>query len=324
MMRRLLPLLATLLVFVLGYLYCMTQFPGFASTRVLGNLLTDNAFIGIAAVGMTFVIISGGIDLSVGSVIAFTGVFLAAAIGWWGMHPLAAFLLALALATAFGAGMGCVIHYLDMPPFIVTLAGAFLARGIGFLITTDSIPVTHDFYASLNDASIRLAGGGRLTLPAIVMLGVTAAGVVLAQLTRFGANVYALGGNRNSAALMGVPIAATTIGVYALSGLLAGVAGIVFSFYTSAGYPLAAVGVELDTIAAVVIGGTLLTGGSGYVFGTLIGTLIQGLIQTYITFEGTLSSWWTKIVVGLLLLMFILLQRGLTVVGERRATLVRS
>ena len=324
MMRRLLPLLATLLVFVLGYLYCMTQFPGFTSTRVLGNLLTDNAFIGIAAVGMTFVIISGGIDLSVGSVIAFTGVFLAAAIGWWGMHPLAAFLLALALAMAFGAGMGCVIHYLDMPPFIVTLAGAFLARGIGFLITTDSIPVTHDFYASLNDASIRLAGGGRLTLPAIVMLGVTAAGVVLAQLTRFGANVYALGGNRNSAALMGVPIAATTIGVYALSGLLAGVAGIVFSFYTSAGYPLAAVGVELDTIAAVVIGGTLLTGGSGYVFGTLIGTLIQGLIQTYITFEGTLSSWWTKIVVGLLLLMFILLQRGLTVIGERRTTVARS
>ena len=324
MIRRLLPLLATLLVFVLGYLYCMTQFPGFASTRVLGNLFTDNAFIGIAAVGMTFVIISGGIDLSVGSVIAFTGVFLAAAIGWWGMHPLAAFALALVLATVFGAGMGCIIHYLDMPPFIVTLAGAFLARGIGFLITTDSIPVTHDFYASLNDASIGLAGGGRLTLAAMVLLGVTAVGVVLAHLTRFGANVYALGGNRNSAALMGVPIAATTIGVYALSGLLAGVAGIVFSFYTSAGYPLAAVGVELDTIAAVVIGGTLLTGGSGYVFGTLIGTLIQGLIQTYITFEGTLSSWWTKIVVGLLLLMFILLQRGLTVVGERRATLVRS
>jgi ribose/xylose/arabinose/galactoside ABC-type transport system permease subunit len=323
MTRRLLPLAATVLVFVLGYLYCMTQFPGFASTRVLGNLLTDNAFIGIAAVGMTFVILSGGIDLSVGSVIAFTGVFLAAAIGWWGMHPLAAFLVALILATAFGAGMGCVIHYLDMPPFIVTLAGAFLARGIGFLITTDSIPVTHELYASLNDAFIRLAGGGRLTIAAIVMLAVTVAGMALAHFTRFGANVYALGGNRTSAELMGVPLAATTIRVYALSGLLAGVAGIVFSFYTSAGYPLAAVGVELDTIAAVVIGGTLLTGGSGTIFGTLIGTLIQGLIQTYITFEGTLSSWWTKIVVGLLLLMFILLQRGLTIVGERRATLAR-
>ncbi len=324
MTRRLLPLIATLAVFVLGYLYCMTQFSGFASTRVLGNLLTDNAFIGIAAVGMTFVILSGGIDLSVGSVIAFTGVFLAAAIGWWGMHPVPAFLLALGLAAAFGAGMGCIIHYLDMPPFIVTLAGAFLARGIGFLITTDSIPVTHDFYTSLNDTSIALAGGGRLTLAAMVMLAVTAAGVVLAHFTRFGANVYALGGNRNSAALRGVPIAATTIRVYELSGLLAGIAGIVFSFYTSAGYPLAAVGVELDTIAAVVIGGTLLTGGSGYVFGTLIGTLIQGLIQTYITFEGTLSSWWTKIVVGLLLLMFILLQRGLTVLGEKRAMLVRT
>ncbi len=318
MIRRLLPLIATLVVFVLGYLYCMYQFPGFASTRVLGNLLTDNAFVGIAAVGMTFVILSGGIDLSVGSVIAFTGVFLAATIGWWGIHPLLAFVLALALATAFGAAMGWVIHYLDMPPFIVTLAGAFLARGIGFLITTDSIPVTHDFYSAISDIAIRLPGGGRLSVVAMVMLAVVAIGIVIAHFTRFGANVYALGGSRISAALMGVPIAATTIRVYALSGLLAGLAGIVFSLYTSAGYPLAAVGVELDTIAAVVIGGTLLTGGSGYIFGTLVGTLIQGLIQTYITFEGTLSSWWTKIVVGMLLLLFILLQRALTQVSERR------
>jgi simple sugar transport system permease protein len=158
----------------------------------------------------------------------------------------------------------------------------------------------------------------------MIMLAVTAVGIVLAHYTRFGANIYALGGSRASAELMGVPIASTTIGVYALSGLLAGLAGIVFSLYTSAGYPLAAVGVELDTIAAVVIGGTLLTGGSGYVFGTLIGTLIQGLIQTYITFEGTLSSWWTKIVVGMLLLLFILMQRGLTQVGERRASAARS
>jgi simple sugar transport system permease protein len=324
MTRRHLPLIATIVVFVLGYLYCMLQFPGFASTRVLGNLLTDNAFIGITAVGMTFVIISGGIDLSVGSVIAFTGVFLAAAVGWWGMYPLAAFLLALGLATAFGAAMGWIIHYLDMPPFIVTLAGAFLARGIGFVITTDSIPVGHDYYSTLGDIAVRLPGGGRLTFVAMILLAVTLAGIVLAHFTRFGANVRALGGSRSSAELMGLPIAATTIRVYALSGLLAGIAGIVFSLYTSAGYPLAAVGVELDTIAAVVIGGTLLTGGAGYVFGTFIGTLIQGLIQTYITFEGTLSSWWTKIVVGLLLLLFILLQRGLTHLAERRAAAAAS
>jgi ribose/xylose/arabinose/galactoside ABC-type transport system permease subunit len=217
MIRRLLPLIATLIVFVLGYLYCMYQFPGFASTRVLGNLLTDNAFIGIAAVGMTFVILSGGLDLSVGSVIAFTGVFLAATIGWWGIHPLAAFALALMLATAFGAAMGWVIHYLDMPPFIVTLAGAFLARGAGFLITTDSIPVTHDFYSTLSDIAVQLPGGGRLTIVAMVMLTVAAIGIIIAHLTRFGANVYALGGSRTSAELMGVPIAATTIRVYALS-----------------------------------------------------------------------------------------------------------
>jgi simple sugar transport system permease protein len=133
--------------------------------------------------------------------------------------------------------------------------------------------------------------------------------VVLLHFTRFGANVYALGGSRVSTALMGVRVAPTTILIYVLSSVLAGLSGIIFSFYTSAGYSLAAVGVELDTIAAVVIGGTLLTGGYGFVFGTFVGVLIQGLIQTYISFDGTLSSWWTKIVTGVLLFAFIVFQQ---------------
>lgn len=142
------------------------------------------------------------------------------------------------------------------------------------------------------------------------MLLVFAGGILIAHRTRFGANVYALGGGVQTARLMGVPVARTTIAIYAFSGLLAGLSGIVFSLYTSAGYSLAAVGVELDAIAAVVIGGTLLTGGSGFVGGTLIGILIMGLIQTYITFDGSLSSWWTKILIGLLLFGFILMQKG--------------
>ncbi len=109
MIKRNLPLMITLAVFVLGYLYCLTQFPGFASTRVICNILTDNAFLGIIAVGMTFVILSGGIDLSVGSVIAFTGVFLAKAIGFWGISPLVAFPLVLVMGCAFGAFMGLLI-----------------------------------------------------------------------------------------------------------------------------------------------------------------------------------------------------------------------
>ena len=313
---RYLPLIATVAIFVAAYALSVLQYPNMLSTRVIGNLLTDNAFLGIAAVGMTFVILSGGIDLSIGSVIAFTGVFLAVVLEGTSFHPLLAFALALAIATAFGAVMGAIIHHLEMPPFIVTLAGMFLARGMAFVLTIDSVPIKHPFYATMKSFYYKLPGGGRITLIGGLMLVVFALGIVIAQRTRFGANVYALGGGAGTAQLMGVPVARTTIAIYALSGFLAGLSGIVFSLYTSAGYSLAAVGVELDAIAAVVIGGTLLTGGSGFVAGTLVGILIQGLIQTYITFDGTLSSWWTKIVIGLLLFGFILMQKGLLYLSE--------
>ena len=316
MKRSLRPLAATAVIFLIAYGLSVAQFPGMLSTRVLGNFLTDNAFLGIAAVGMTFVILSGGIDLSIGSVIAFTGVFLAVVLEGTSIHPLLAFALALAIATAFGAVMGAIIHHLEMPPFIVTLAGMFLARGMAFVLTIDSVPIKHPFYATMKSFYYKLPGGGRITLIGGLMLVVFALGIVIAQRTRFGANVYALGGGAGTAQLMGVPVARTTIAIYALSGFLAGLSGIVFSLYTSAGYSLAAVGVELDAIAAVVIGGTLLTGGSGFVAGTLVGILIQGLIQTYITFDGTLSSWWTKIVIGLLLFGFILMQKGLLYLSE--------
>jgi simple sugar transport system permease protein len=311
-----LPLLATIVIFILAYAGCVAEYPNMLSTRVAGNLLTDNAFLGIAAVGMTFVIISGGIDLSIGSVIAFTGVFLAIILRETSIHPLLAFALVLLITTIFGAGMGAIIHYLSMPPFIVTLAGMFLARGIAFVISIDSIPIEHDFYSRLSDLYWLMPGGGRLTLIGGVMLLVFAGGIVLAHRTRFGANVYAMGGGVQTAELMGVPVGRTTILIYALSGFLAGLSGIVFSIYTSAGYSLATVGVELDAIAAVVIGGTLLTGGAGFVGGTLIGILIQGLIQTYITFDGSLSSWWTKILIGLLLFAFILMQKGLLLLSR--------
>ena len=313
------PLAATALIFVLVYCAASVQFPGLLSSRVLGDLLTDNAFLGITAVGMTFVILSGGIDLSVGAVIGFTGVLVAVLISWGGLHPLLAFALALAVAASFGAAMGCIIYYLEVPSFIVTLAGMFLARGAASIITQDSIAIDHPFYHQISALFLKLPGGGRITVIGGLMVLVFAAGTLLAHRTRFGSNVYALGGNATSASLMGVPIGRTTILIYTLSSVMAGLGGIVFSLYTSAGYPLAAVGVELDAICAVVIGGTLLAGGYGFVVGTFIGVMLQGLVQVYIIFDGTLSSWWTKIVIGFLLFVFILMQRLLfTAVTARR------
>ncbi len=306
---RNLPSLITIGVFLVLFALCAIQFPFMLSGRVIANLFNDNAFLGVLAVGMTVVILSGGIDLSVGAVIAFVGVLLAVLITQKGVDPYFAFAIALAIGTAFGAMVGAAIHLLKAPAFIVTLAAMFLARGACFLMTTDSIPISHPAYADLAMAGIPLPGGGRLSVAAMAMLAAFAAGALVLRQTRFGANVYALGGDARAAELMGVRIGRTTIAIYAFSGFAAALAGILFSIYTQSGYSLAAVGIELDAIAAVVIGGTLLAGGYGGVLGSLFGVLILGLIQVYITFDGTLSSWWAKIATGLLLFLFIVTQR---------------
>ena len=299
---RNLPSLVTLSVFVLLYAACAVQFPFMVSGRVAGNLLTDNAFLGVLAVGMTVVILSGGIDLSVGAVVAFVGVLLALLIGS-GVAPFLAFAIALAAGTLYGALIGAAIHWLQAPPFIVTLAAMFLARGACFLLTTDSIPITHPVYGDL------ASGGLGLSISAWAMLVAFAAGIVLLRLTRFGADVHAIGGDARAAELMGVRVGRTTVMIYAFSGLCAALGGILFSVYTQSAHSLAGVGLELDAIAAVVIGGTLLTGGYGSLLGSFFGVLILGLIQTYITFTGTLSSWWAKIATGVLLFLFIAMQR---------------
>lgn len=318
MNTRALPLYVTIGIFLLAYAVFWWQFPNILSTRVLGNLLTDNAYLGIVAVGMTLVILSGGIDLSVGSVIAFSGVFIAVMLRDTGLHPLVVFALLLALTTAFGAGMGFLIDRLAMPAFIVTLAGMFLARGAAYILSIDSVPIQHPFYEAMQKAYWLMPGKGRLTLIGVVMVATFVLGMIVAHKTRFGASVYALGGGEATARLMGVRQGRTTVLVYAFSGLMAGLSGIVFSVYTGSGYSLATVGTELTAIAAVVIGGTLLTGGAGYMFGTFVGVLTMGLIQTYIVFDGSLSSWWTKIVIGILLLAFILLQKGLLKLSQMR------
>lgn len=307
--KRFIPLWITASLLLVMFLIGSMQFEGFASVRVVTNLFRDNAFLLFTALGMTLVIISGGIDLSVGSVIALSGVLTSVLITEYHWHPLLAFALVLPLGTLFGALMGSIIHVYKLQPFIVTLAGMFLARGMATTISEESIAIEHPFYDAIADLSIALPGHSSLDISSLIFILFFIIVAVMMHYSRFGTNVYALGGNAQSAELMGVSIAKTTISIYALSSFLATLAGIVFTFYTFSGYALGAVGVELDAIAAVVIGGTLLTGGSGFVLGTVLGVFLMGVIQTYITFDGTLSSWWTKIVIGLLLFFFIVLQK---------------
>jgi ribose/xylose/arabinose/galactoside ABC-type transport system permease subunit len=315
---RHLPLLITALLFIVMFSAGALQFTGFGSLRVFMNLFMDNAFLVVVALGMTFVILSGGIDLSVGAVVALTGVVCSVLIEHHQWHPLQAFALVLAGGAVFGAAMGYLIHTYQIQPFIVTLAGMFLARGLATTISEQSIPINHDFYTSVNSFGVALPGNAWLGTATLLMLAMLALAVYLAHYTRLGGYIYAIGGNRQSAHLMGVPIGRTTIAIYALSSTLAALGGILYSFYTSSGYALATIGLELDAIAAVVIGGTLLSGGSGYVLGTLVGVMIMGLIQTYISFQGTLNSWWTKIFIGGLVLIFIVIQRWLAMGMARR------
>jgi galactofuranose transport system permease protein len=297
------PLFVTILVFLALYAAAGALYDGFLSTRVFVHLLRDNAFLGLAAIGMTFVILSGGIDLSVGAVVGLTSILVARLVGD-GVHPLPAMLAALAVGGGLGAAMGAVVRYAALPPFLVTLAGMFFARGLGFLVGMESRTIDHPFYGAVADLGLAV-----FPVPAAIFLLAVALGLHVARHTAFGRTVYAMGGSEASAVLMGLPVGRTKILLYALSGLCAAAAGVVYTLYTSSGNATAGTTLELDAIAAVVIGGTLLSGGVGSVFGTLVGVLILGVIQTIITFEGTLSSWWTKIVSGALLLAFVLLQR---------------
>ncbi len=309
---RYLPLAATIALFLAMALIGSVRYTGFFSAQVFLNLLIDNAFLIIVAVGMTFVILSGGIDLSVGAVVALTTMVFASLVERHGWSPAAAVPVVLAMGLGFGAFMGLLIERFRLQPFIVTLAGMFLARGLCYLISIDSISITHEGYSELAQWRLQLTETASLSLGALIAIAVVLAGIFLAHCTPFGRTVYAVGGSEHSAVLMGLPVRSTLVGVYALSGLCSALAGVVFTFYMLSGYGLHAVGMELDAIAAVVIGGTLLTGGVGYVAGTLFGVLMLGIIQTLISFDGTLSSWWTRIAVGVLLFVFCLLQRLLT------------
>ena len=308
-LRQRAPLLATAGILLILFITAAFLYEGFFSGRVVVNLFSDNAVLGIVAVGMTLVIFTGGIDLSVGAVVGFTSIFSAIMIQR-GFSPVLVAFAALAIGGGLGAGMGVLIHAFRLPAFLITLAGMFLARGGAFWISTESVGIDHPTSNALSGYELPLGPVG-LPTTALTVIGVLALGYVVAHFTRFGRNLLAIGGNENSAVLMGLPVGSSKVLAYTLNGVLAALAGLVATIYTGSGNPSTGIGLELDAIAVVVIGGTLLAGGRGHMIGTLLGLLVFGTIQTALLFDGRLSSWWIRIVVGLLLLVFILLQRGL-------------
>jgi len=311
------PVFAALIILIAMFIGAQAYFGNFLTPRVISSLLLDNAYLLILAVGMTFVILTGGIDLSVGAVMAFTGMF-GASLLRDGLPVGVVIPIMLLVGAGMGLAVGILVQYFDVQPFIASLAAMFAARGLAFMVSLSSIKVEEPAILWLQSTRIQAEPGSWFITPTgILALLVVVIGALVLAYTRFGRTIYAIGGNEQSARLMGLPVVRTKLLAYVISGVCAGLAGVVFTAYTGASYPLNGIGTELDTIAAVVIGGTLLTGGSGYVLGSMIGVFVYGTIKTAISFLGAEQSW-TRITIGALLLLFVVVQRVIVARSSRR------
>ena len=301
----------------------------FTSPQVFLNLFISNAGLIIAAVGMTFVLITGGIDISVGSVTALVCMVSAYSMEKMGYSAYVAIIVSLAIGLLFGLLQGYLVAYLDIQPFIVSLAGLFLGRGLTSMVSTEMISIKNSLFLKWAQYKINLPIG-RTTrsgkfVPAyiyptvIIALLIVIIVAVIMKYTKFGREVYAVGGNAQSAMMMGLNVRKTKFKAYLLNGLLAGCGGFLFCLNSCSGFVEQAKGLEMDAISASVIGGTLLSGGVGTPFGTIFGVLIKGSISSLITTQGSLSSWWVRIVLSALLCFFIVLQAVLAHMKRKRA-----
>jgi simple sugar transport system permease protein len=305
-------------VFLLIYFVGGQLYPAMQKPQVFFNLFINDGSLLLVSIGMTLVILTGGIDLSVGGVIALVSTASAAMLRS-GVSPYIVIPLMILLGVALGSVLGWIIQYLKVQPFIATLMGLFFARGLAYIISLTSVTIKDKLYMKLALTPIYIPFIPKAYIYPATLVGpiMLLVAVYLIFFTRFGRTVYAIGSNEQSALLMGLPVSRTKILVYAFSGLCSALGGIVFSISLLAGYGQFATGMELDSIAAVVIGGTALTGGIGNVIGTLFGVLIHGSIVSILQFNGTLSSWWTRIGVGVLTLVAIGIQSVLYIRRKR-------
>lgn len=309
-----LPTVAALAIFVGMVVYGEVAYGRIVQFSTLSNLLINNAHLIIVAVGLTFVILTGGIDLSVGAVIALTSVSGVMMINN-GMDPWLGMVLMVLIGSVLGLVSGILIQYFNVQPFIATLAVMFLARGLASILSTVPERLADESPVRLLAENLKIIDGPKVN-DLVITPGVLIAVVVVAiaffvlHRTRMGRTVYAIGGSEPSAALMGLPVARTKVWIYVISGTLAGLASVVYTARLGSAQNITGIGWELDAIAATVIGGTLLTGGAGYVLGSVIGALVLGLMNVLITRDGGIRPEATTIITGGILLVFVLLQRA--------------
>ena len=324
-------LLITIGLFIVMYIAGCAVYSqkGFTHLQTFLNILINNSGLLCVTCGMTCVMLTGGIDISVGSLIAMDCMFIAVGIEKWNMNPILLMVLVLVIGVVFGLVQGFCVGYLKLQPFIVTMAGMFFGRGMTAVICTEQVSVSSsDLFVKIAQAKINLPFGAYtnnrgvlqvpyVRIPVVIALIVLIVVFLMLKYTKFGRSLYAVGGSEQSAVMMGLDVAKTKLKAYVLSSVLCSIGGICYCLNTMSGSVQQATGLEMDAISSAVIGGTLLTGGVGNVIGSFFGVLINGTISTLVKTNGKLLSSWSNIAVAALLCFFIILQSVFAKIKEK-------
>ena len=313
-------LLITVIVFFLMYIGAIVfQGGGFLKPQTFFNILNANAALLIASCGLSIVMITGSIDISVGGVAALVSMCCAVYLDHMGGNVVVSLLIAIGIGLAFGIVQGYLVAYLDIQPFIVSLAGMFFARGMTTIVHTNPFNVENKAFVALKDTRVVVPGMGTVNrigkyVDAYVEIGVVVAVLLVILLffvlryTKLGRSFYAVGGNRQSALMLGINVKKTRFIAHLLCGLLAGIGGYVYFLHVGSGAPSHATGMEMNAIASSIIGGTLLTGGVGNIIGTFFGVMSLSTIQNIVSSAGLDQAWWTGITVAAMLCLFLVIQ----------------
>lgn len=313
-------LIITISVFLVMYIFAIAVLgSGFRKPQAFFNILNENAALIILSVGMSIVMISGGIDISVGAVTALVCMSCAVHLDHNGGNVITALLIAIGIGLAYGLVQGYLVAYLEIQPFIVSLAGMFFAKGATTIVNSTQFNVAHEGFLALKNTRIYVPGMGSenklgVYVPAYVEPGVLVALAVvllmflLLRWTKLGRSFYAVGGNMNSANMLGINVKRTKFLSHLLCSLLAGIGGFVYFLHVGSGSPSHASGAEMNAIASSIIGGTMLTGGVGNVVGTLFGVLSLSTIKNIVSSLGLDEAWWANITVAAMICLFLVIQ----------------